>query len=81
MPDDRLHDIDLDQRGVAGLRHPPILFSSDEETDVGGDHRTPVDDDYSSAGSHFNGRIDWIQIDLGEDANSANQFITAEWRY
>jgi len=31
--------------------------------------------------SDFNGRIDWIQIDLGKDAQDADHLISAEERY
>ncbi len=47
----------------------------------GADRGTPVSNDYGSAESEFNGRIDWIQIDLGEDAQDADHLITAEERY
>jgi arylsulfatase len=59
----------------------PIVFSLDDKTDVGSDRGTPVSDDYSSADSEFNGRIDWIQIDLGDDAADAEHYITDEERY
>ena len=49
-------------------RSTPMAFSLDDKTNVGSDRGTPVSDDYTCAGSGFNGRIDWIQIDLGEDA-------------
>jgi hypothetical protein len=58
-----------------------MVFSLDDETDVGSDRYTPVSDDYVSAGSEFNGRIDWIQIHLGEDAKNTDHLITAEDRY
>ena len=57
-----------------------MIFSADDGCDVG-DRCTPVSDDYGSAESVFNGRIDWIQIDLGEDANDADHLITPEERY
>ena len=58
-----------------------MIFSLDDKTDVGSDRCTPVSDDYGSAESVFNGRIDWIQIDLGEDAQDADHLITPEERY
>jgi arylsulfatase len=59
----------------------PMLFSADETTDVGTDSATPVSDDYGSADSGFTGRVDWIQIDLGDDADDADHLITPEERY
>jgi arylsulfatase len=56
----------------------PMLFSADETTDVGSDTATPVSDDYTPHSSVFTGRIDWVQIDLGEDAADADHLITPE---
>jgi arylsulfatase len=59
----------------------PMMFSGDETTDVGLDSATPVSDDYGPRDSKFNGRIRWIQIDLGDDAEDADHLITPEERY
>jgi arylsulfatase len=59
----------------------PLAFSADETTDVGSDSATPVSDDYGPKDSRFNGRIAWIQIDLGEDAEDADHLISPEERY
>ncbi len=45
-------------------RSTPMLFSLDDKTDVGADRGTPVSEDYTSAGSEFNGKIKWVQINL-----------------
>ena len=58
----------------------PMVFSADETTDVGSDSSTPVSDDYGSPDSAFNGRVQWVQINLGEDARDADHLITAEER-
>jgi arylsulfatase len=58
----------------------PMIFSADETTDVGADSATPVSDDYGPQDSHFNGSIEWVQIDLGEDADDADHYITDEER-
>jgi arylsulfatase A-like enzyme len=55
----------------------PMLFSADETTDVGSDSATPVSDDYRSTGSHFTGRISWVQIDLADAASDSDHLITA----
>ena len=41
---------------------------------------SPVSDDYTSATSHFSGTVNWVQIDLGEDAEDADHLITPEER-
>ncbi len=56
----------------------PMLFSSDETTDVGSESGTTVSDDYTAETSKFNGTIDWIQLDLGTD--DADHLITPEER-
>jgi arylsulfatase len=58
----------------------PMLFSADETTDVGSDTATPVSDDYSAKGSVFSGKVKWVQIDLGADADDADHLITADER-
>ncbi len=57
-----------------------MIFSGDETTDVGSDTATPVSDDYGPSDSAFTGRIRWVQIDLGEDAEDADHLITPEER-
>ena len=46
-----------------------MIFSADETTDIGDDFGTPVCGDYGGA-SRFNGRIDLVEIELGEDDHS-----------
>jgi arylsulfatase A-like enzyme len=58
----------------------PMIFSGDETTDVGSDLHTPVSDDYPAEHNQFNGRIEWVQIDLGDDAEDADHYITHEER-
>jgi len=47
----------------------PIIFSADETTDIGDDYGTPVSADYLGA-SRFNGAIDVVQLDVGDDDHS-----------
>ena len=42
-------------------------------------HRIPVSDDYEGE-SVFTGTVNWVQIDLGEDAEDADHLITPEER-
>jgi arylsulfatase A-like enzyme len=58
----------------------PMMFSGDETTDLGSDTATPVSDDYDPPSSRFTGRIEWVQVDLGKDADDADHLITAEER-
>jgi arylsulfatase len=57
-----------------------MIFSADDTTDVGNDSGTPVSDDYGPKTSKFTGRIKWVQIDLGDDAQDADHQISAEER-
>jgi arylsulfatase A-like enzyme len=59
----------------------PMMFSGDETTDLGSDSGTPVTDDLAVGDTKFNGRIHWVQIDLGKDAEDADHLITPEERY
>jgi arylsulfatase len=44
-----------------------MIFSADETTDVGYESGTPVTDDYDVETSQFTGKIQWVQIDVGDD--------------
>ena len=46
-----------------------MVFSADETTDVGYESGTTVSSELSPEGSRFNGKIEWVQIDLGDDTN------------
>jgi len=59
-------------------RTHPMAFSADETTDVGRDTATPVSSDYTRKTSEFNGKVNWVQIDLGKDVH--DHFITPEER-
>ena len=58
----------------------PMLFSADETLDLGSDTATQVSDDYDARTSTFGGRIQRVQIDLGEDAEDNDHLITPEER-
>ena len=53
-------------------------ITGDETTDVGRDTATPVTSDYTRQTSVFNGKINWVQIDVGKDSH--DQFINPEER-
>jgi arylsulfatase len=60
--------IDGAKVGEGRIEHTvPLVFSADETADVGSDTGTAVTPDYSPEESHFNGKINWVQIDVGVD--------------
>ena len=56
----------------------PMIFSADETTDVGYESGTAVRSELTAETSRFNSKIEWVQIDLGEDGN--DHFIDPEER-
>ncbi len=58
----------------------PMIFSADETADIGRDTASPVSEDYDAESSVFTGAVNWVQIDLGEDAEDADHLITPEER-
>ena len=44
-----------------------MMFSADETTDIGYESGTTVTPDYTARTSHFTGKINWVQLDLGND--------------
>ncbi len=54
----------------------PMAFSADEACDVGSDTGSPCSPDYGATGNRFTGRINWVQIDLGDDDH--DHLITAK---
>jgi arylsulfatase A-like enzyme len=61
-------------------RTQPLIFSADETADVGNETGTTVSDDYDAESSRFTGTINWVQIDLGEDAGDVDHLISPEER-
>jgi arylsulfatase len=61
-------------------RTVPLMFSADETTDVGSDSATPVSDDYDMRTGRFTGRIEWVQLDVGEAAEDVDHLIGPEER-
>ena len=47
----------------------PFMFSMDETADVGSDFASPVSDDYGASGNEFNGTIEWVKLDAGDDSH------------
>jgi arylsulfatase len=44
-----------------------MMFSADETTDIGYESGTTVTPDYTAKTSRFTGKINWVQLDLGND--------------
>jgi arylsulfatase A-like enzyme len=57
-----------------------FIFSADETTDIGYESGTTVSPDYTAHSSRFNGKVHWVQIDLGKDAEDGDHFIAPEER-
>jgi len=56
----------------------PMAFSADETCDVGTEAGSPVTTDYKTR--KFNGEVNWVEIDLGKDAEDADHLIKPEER-
>ena len=63
--------------GRAGATQP-MIFSADETTDIGYESGTTVTPEYTAQGSRFTGKIQWVQVDLGDDDN--DHFIDPDER-
>jgi arylsulfatase len=73
--------LDGDQVGEGRVEATvPLIFSADETADVGRDTASPVSDDYEGESSVFTGTVNWVRVDLGEDAEDADHLITPEER-
>jgi hypothetical protein len=57
-----------------------FIFSADETTDIGYESGTTVSPDYTAHGSRFSGKVNWVQIDLGDDAKDADHYISHDER-
>jgi arylsulfatase len=57
----------------------PMVFSADETCDVGKEGGSPVSPDYGPSDNEFSGKINWIQIDLGNDDH--DHLISPEERF
>ena len=47
---------------------------------MGSESGTLVSEDYDARANEFSGRIRWVQIDLGEDAEDADHLISPQER-
>jgi arylsulfatase len=58
----------------------PIIFSADETCDVGFQAGSPTSTDYGPKGNNFSGEVNWVEIDLGKDAENLDHLISHEQR-
>jgi arylsulfatase len=57
-----------------------MIFSADDTCDVGREGGALVTEDYGPHGTVFSGEVNWVQIDIGEEAADADHLITADER-
>jgi arylsulfatase len=58
----------------------PMLFGTDT-CDVGKDAGSPVSPEYGPKDNGFSGTVNWVQIDIDENAEDLDHLITPEERY
>jgi arylsulfatase len=58
----------------------PMVFSADETCDVGFQAGSPSSTDYGPRGNEFSGEVNWVEIDIGKDAENLDHLITPEQR-
>ena len=58
----------------------PMVFSADETCDVGFESGSPVTYDYPPGGTRFSGEVNWVEIDIGKDAENLDHLISPEER-
>ena len=47
----------------------PMIYSGDETCDIGSDTGTPVSEDYAGDSSRFSGRVNWVELQIGDDSH------------
>jgi arylsulfatase len=58
----------------------PMVFSADETCDVGFQAGSPSSTDYGPRDNEFSGEVNWVEIDIGKDAENLDHLITPEQR-
>ncbi len=62
-------------------RTTALFFSMDETLEVGCDLGAPVSKDYPVRDNAFNGKVNWVQIDIDAAAKDVDHMIGAEERF
>ena len=52
-----------------------MIFSADETCDVGFQAGSPSSTDYGPRGNKFSGEVNWVEIDIGKDAENLDHLI------
>jgi arylsulfatase len=74
--------VDGDQVGEGRVeRTHKFFFSMDETTDIGSDAGAPVSEDYGPRDNQFNGKVNWVQIDVDRAAEHLDHTVNAEERF
>ena len=74
--------VDGQQVGEGRLeRTTALFFSMDETTEIGCDMGEPVSHDYGPRGNEFNGKVNWVQIDIDAAAKDVDHLLGAEERF
>jgi len=74
--------VDGKRVGEGGVeRTVAFVFALDETLDIGSDLGEPVSPDYGAQGNEFNGKVNWVQIDIDDAAKDVDHMIGAEERF
>ncbi|GGF27742.1 arylsulfatase [Subtercola lobariae] len=57
------------------------IFSMDETTEVGSDAGSSVSEEYGPRNNVFNGRVEWVQLDIDAAAEDVDHLISPEERF
>ena len=53
-----------------GRINPTVpMISGDETCDIGADTGTSVSEDYAGDPRHFNGTVNWVELQIGDDSH------------
>jgi arylsulfatase len=58
-----------------------LFYSMDETLEIGCDMGEPVSEDYGPKDNAFNGKVNWVQIDIDAASKDADHKIGAEERF
>jgi len=59
----------------------PFCFSADETADVGMEAGSPVSPDYGPHDNVFNGEVNWVEIDVDQEALDADHYLAGAERF
>jgi arylsulfatase len=68
----------MEKRDARVEQTEPVFFSADETCGVGNEAGSPVTSDYETR--KFNGKVSWVEIELGKGAKEVDHMIKLEER-